>query len=479
MRAFGKYRLIAPIGTGGMAEVYLAVNNDGGARFAKLVVIKKLKDYLAHDREFMTMLVDEARIAARLNHPNVIQTLDVGETDGQPFLTMEYLDGQPLHRFRRHREHLPPGMLPSILVDVLAGLHHAHELKDFDGTPLSIIHRDVAPQNIFVSYEGQVKLVDFGIAKAVGRSSETRPGVLKGKIAYMAPEQAAGISVDRRADLFSIGVILYEFATGVRLWEGRSDAELIRRLVGAEIPSSPRAVNPKVDEELDRICRKALAYVPDDRYATALELQGDLEAYLEKTGTRCSAREIGDFVAAQFAEERTAMARTIADANVTDLASSLDAPPQSSTKSKGSVEPVDLRTPAATATTDTLTLSSDTQAAKKGRLPTIVVAALTLVVAGVTAVGVVTKGRAFGVERTPPPGVTITLRATPPDARFSIDDGPPLSNPFVGVLPEDGREHSVSAAAPGYASRQTKLVYRSDRDLSVRFVLAPLTPRTK
>ena len=207
-----------------MADVFLAVQSGPtGSGFQKLMVVKRLRQNLADEPEFVAMLVDEARIAARLNHPNVVQTNEVGELNGQYFIAMEYLDGQPLHRIQhRNAQRQKDGATAPfskdlqyvVLLDVLAGLHHAHELLDYDGTPLQIVHRDMTPHNIFVTYEGQVKVVDFGIARAVGRSAETRQGIIKGKVRYMAPEQAIGHNVDRRADVFAIGIILWEVASG-------------------------------------------------------------------------------------------------------------------------------------------------------------------------------------------------------------------------------------------------------------------------
>src|SRR6185437_1077783 len=190
----GKYRLIAELGHGGMAEVYLAVVR-GPAGFNKLVVIKQIRPQLAEDPEFLGMFLDEARLAARLSHPNVVQTNEVGQEGNRYFIAMEYLEGQPLNRILHRLQKsggLPLGLHIKILSDVLAGLHHAHELADYDGTALEVVHRDVTPHNVFVTYEGQVKVVDFGIAKAAGRAGETRHGVIKGKAPYMAPEQAAG-----------------------------------------------------------------------------------------------------------------------------------------------------------------------------------------------------------------------------------------------------------------------------------------------
>ena len=183
-----------------MATVYLAVTqNEGGFDFNKLVVIKRLREHVAADPEFVVMLQDEARLAARLNHQNVVQTIEVGEHEDEIFLAMEFLDGQPLHRVRKRAgANIPLDIHLTILSDVIAGMHYAHELPDFDGKPLSIVHRDITPHNIFITYDGQTKILDFGIAKAEGRASSTRHGVVKGKIAYMAPEQARGEMLDRR-----------------------------------------------------------------------------------------------------------------------------------------------------------------------------------------------------------------------------------------------------------------------------------------
>src|SRR4051794_26091703 len=191
---FGKYRLIAELGHGGMADVFLAVAR-GPIGFNKLLVVKRLKANLVDEPEYVAMLGDEARLAARLNHPNVVQTNEVGQEGDQYFIAMEYLDGQPLHRVltrSEKKERMPLAMHLRIVCDVLSGLHYAHELADFDGSPLNVVHRDVTPQNIFVTYDGQVKLVDFGIAKASGRDGETKTGIVKGKVTYMGPEHAMG-----------------------------------------------------------------------------------------------------------------------------------------------------------------------------------------------------------------------------------------------------------------------------------------------
>jgi eukaryotic-like serine/threonine-protein kinase len=320
--SFGKYRLLAELGHGGMADVFLAVQaGPAGSGFKKLMVVKRLRQNLAEEPEFVAMLVDEARIAARLNHPNVVQTNEVGHVDGQYFIAMEYLDGQPFHRIqhRAAQRAKTTGTSPLsqqqqyfILIDVLAGLHHAHELTDYDGTPLEIVHRDITPHNIFVTYAGQVKVVDFGIAKAQGRSSETRQGVVKGKVRYMAPEQAIGQNIDRRADLFSVGIMLWEIATGRRMWKDKDDLQIVQELVGGNLPPSPRTLVPTVPEEIDRICRKALAHKVEDRYATAEDFRSDLEEYMAKAGVLVEARRtLSPTLLELFADKREELKRVV------------------------------------------------------------------------------------------------------------------------------------------------------------------------
>src|SRR5580692_2855373 len=238
-RSVGKYQLLAVLGRGGMADVFLALSR-GPMGFSKLVVLKRLRRALADDKGFRNMFLDEARLAARLNHPNVVHTHEVGEDKGNYFIAMEYLEGQSLnkviHELSKRGETLPELVCARIISDALAGLHYAHELKDFDGTPLDIIHRDVSPHNVFVTYDGQVKLVDFGIAKAALSQVQTEVGVLKGKVAYMAPEQAMGTDVDGRADIFAMGIVLWELLAQERLMTGESAAATLLRLLQQPIP---------------------------------------------------------------------------------------------------------------------------------------------------------------------------------------------------------------------------------------------------
>jgi serine/threonine-protein kinase len=307
--AMGKYQLIAELGHGGMAQVFLA-RATGPAGFNKLVVLKQIRPQFAEDPEFLSMFLDEARLAARLNHPNVVQTNEVGEDLGRYFISMEYLEGQPLNRVLTRLgakgegpDRLSVQQALLILVDTLAGLQHAHELCDFDGRALEVVHRDMSPHNVFITYAGQVKVVDFGIAKALSSSAETRTGVLKGKIGYMAPEQAMGERVDRRADIFSCGMLLWEMLTGRRMFKGVPDVAALQRIVTGELPTV-RSVMPEVPERLEQITMKALARSREDRYASAAEMGADVEAALAELGPRGTLRDVGRLVEKTFESDR-------------------------------------------------------------------------------------------------------------------------------------------------------------------------------
>ena len=303
--AAGKYRLLGELGRGGMATVYLAAV-EGPSRFTKLVVVKQLHADLAIELEFREMFLDEARLAARLSHPNIVQTYEVIEGEGKFLLVMEYLEGQPLSNVRSRLARKKVFALSDqvrILADVLDGLHAAHEASDWDGTPLSVVHRDVSPHNIFVTYEGLVKVVDFGVAKASTSSQRTQTGVIKGKISYMAPEQALGKKVDRRADIFAVGIMLWEAIAGRRLWKDIPDPGIMHYLASDQIPLLSEFA-PDVHPLLAEVCRRALAADPAARFATAAEMRSKLDEYQVLSGKRPEVREFGASLAEHFAEER-------------------------------------------------------------------------------------------------------------------------------------------------------------------------------
>jgi serine/threonine protein kinase len=303
----GKYRLIAELGQGGMATVYLAVAM-GDSGFRKLAVVKLLRPEFAIDEEFIQMFLDEARLCARLSHPNIVHTYDVGVDEGEHLIAMEYLDGVSLHaataKLGRNSGPFTFPLQAKVLLEVIEGLRYAHELRDYDGRSLEIVHRDVTPHNIFVTYDGQVKLLDFGIAKAATSSVKTATGVIKGKLTYMAPEQARGEAVDARADLYAVGVMLWEAVTGKRRWPtGITEPALFTRLATGELPESPNAASRGLPAEIDTVVMKALAPKPDDRYQTAAELRDALDGVM-RTIEPVSLRTLSAMLSKTFAEDR-------------------------------------------------------------------------------------------------------------------------------------------------------------------------------
>lgn len=317
-RAFADYRLVASLGSGGMAHVHLAISARAGG-FQKLLVLKTLRPEHAADPEFRRMFLDEAKIAARLNHPNVVHTYEVGEHDGQIFIAMEFLEGQAYSTVltRVGRNELPIGVGVRILADTLAGLHYAHELQDFDGKPLDLVHRDVSPQNIFVTYVGHAKILDFGIAKGSLSNGNTQSGVIKGKVGYMAPEQVMGGAIDRRADIFAVGVTLWELLAKTR-FVGKSEEEvavITRRIQGRE--RSIREVAPESPAALLAICERAMALEPAARYPTALAMQEELEGYLAREGGG-DARTIAALLDETFKEERSKVRRVVEESVKSD-----------------------------------------------------------------------------------------------------------------------------------------------------------------
>ncbi len=309
----GKYQLLAILGRGGMADVFLALAR-GPAGFNKLAVVKRLRGSLADDAHFREMFLDEARLAARLNHPNVVHTYEVGAEDDVYFIAMEYLEGQSLNKIIKEglKRELPFDQVfcARIVSDALAGLHHAHELKDYDGTPLRIIHRDVSPHNIFVTYDGIVKVVDFGIAKAALSSAQTEVGVLKGKVAYMSPEQAGGSRIDARADIFAMGIVLWELLTKQRLMQGDSAAATLHRLMME--PITPiAALRTDIDPELENILTRSLEKEPIDRFQTAQEMRDALDAYIASTGRTLRTDDIGRQISGMFQKVRDEIGRQI------------------------------------------------------------------------------------------------------------------------------------------------------------------------
>lgn len=300
----GRYEILGEIASGGMATVFLG-RVTGAKGFQRLVAIKRLHPHLESEEDFVAMFLDEARLAARIRHPNVVATLDVEDQAGL-YIVMEYIEGDRLLGFLRNAaktgERIPPPIALRIGLDTLAGLHAAHELCEDDGEPLNLVHRDVSPQNILVGVDGVARLTDFGIAKAASRLTVTRDGQLKGKIAYMAPEQTKRVEIDRRVDIFAMGIIMWEMLTSKKLFTGEADVEVLNQLLFEPIPRLKDNV-PGLPAALDAAVMKALERDPAKRFATAAEFADALERASKIIGGAANARTVAQYVQKVAAEK--------------------------------------------------------------------------------------------------------------------------------------------------------------------------------
>jgi serine/threonine-protein kinase len=313
----GKYELITRLATGGMAEIFLA-RLRGEAGFEKLVVLKLILPELAEDPEFVRMFLDEARLSARISHPNVCPVFDLGQADGRYFVAMEYLEGVPLMSVMRElsrARRLEPRLIAGLMVQACEGLHHAHELRDVEGQPIGVVHRDVSPSNLFVTVDGVVKVLDFGVAKALAAAQRSASGSLKGHYAYMAPEQVQAQPLDRRADVFALGVLLFELATGKRLFRRESDLATFRAITEEPIPRV-REVEPHVPAALADAVDRALQRDPARRFPTARALGEALAAAVAPLGGALSGAalsiEVSGLVADDLAKRRATIAGALA-----------------------------------------------------------------------------------------------------------------------------------------------------------------------
>jgi serine/threonine-protein kinase len=477
-----------------MGDVFLAVNL-GPSGVSKLIVVKELREQLASVPEARSMFLDEARIATRLNHPNVVQTLEAVEDGESLYLTMEYVEGQALQNIVRgpKRALVPLAVQLHILADVLAALHYAHTLTDYDGTPLNVVHRDVSPHNVLVTYEGGVKLVDFGIAKAADAKTVTESGVFKGKVRFSSPEQVIGTPVDPRSDVFAAGAVLWEILAGEQMWKGVPDTKVLVELASGRIPS-PRSVVPSVPEALDAICTRAMAFEADDRYPTAAAFREALLDSLRESGEAEVA--IGPVLSAAFADEQRAMRATV-DAEIRAIREA------SSESIRLRRIPVLSVPPPAEASRGTgLAHAQTSRQTPKGKV--VVPIALGVCCALAMALYAAFPAHPHQVVQPPqaaqpmadPPApapssqsapsdavpapapsaaartVHVRLSAQPAAARFVIDGAVTPSNPYDIDVPSDGAVHKIVVQAPGFETRSIPATF--DRDVVLDVSLSGL-----
>jgi serine/threonine protein kinase len=512
--AIGKYQLIASLGQGGMARVYLALVA-GPAGVNKLMVVKVLSSEMLHGPEGgLELFWDEARLAARLVHPNIVHTYEVGEADGNYFLAMEYLDGQTLRvlQVRAAQDPLPNVEELRIVSEVARGLQYAHELRDFHGAPLNVVHRDVSPQNVFVTYDGQVKLIDFGIAKTRDAGHETRAGLIKGKLNYIAPEQLRGDPLDRRADVFALGAMLWETVAGRRFAGGANVPEVakVHKRIKGEEPNI-RSVRPDVSEELATIIDRAIHIDREQRWHDAAAFADALDAYIDATGKRPGAKSLAAWMQPRFAQDRAAMHKVI------------DERVQLILKSPSAVEIEKMpNLPVAEGTGSGTWPGAERSGTFKGRGPKVeeaqsiagpvgmrpklrlaaIGAAVTLLVAGALALfmpaDAVTLSSPAPIpgetpvaatanqpsSDAPAPGssvqasdslspahVTVQLTASPPSTQVTID-GAAVTIPFSGEFTKSAALHRIEATSEGY--KPSVRLVSFNRDQTVNLVLAPM-----
>jgi serine/threonine-protein kinase len=491
----GRYEILTLLGEGGMARVYLAVSR-GPVGFNKLVVVKQVRPELAWDQDFINMFFDEARIAARLNHPNVVSTYEVVEEAGQYLLAMEYLEGHTLGEIlhRLGRAQMPLDQHLWILCQVLAGLHYGHELADYDGSPLGIVHRDVSPSNVFITYNGEVKLLDFGIAKSAGAAAATQKGTVKGKIGYGAPEQFLARPVDARADVYAVGVMLWEALTGKRRKQAETPAAAYEARVSGLEPKV-REVKPDVPTRLGDICDRATAVEPGARFATALQFQRALERYLESRPRPIIQRDLATLINYHFKNERLEMRHQI-EAQLSGPGAAVGR--ELSAVSSATVTPVTLSETPHQDPAHAPSVSGMRAPPRPLRMgpKSMIAAAVTLVAGGVVATALYVNrqpgarpavraiaptaaatpvlepvpqaGRRSAPGSTDKPRtVQLTIQVQPREATVTLDGKMLNNNPFQGEVPLERRTHVVQASAAGFTTMERTITFAEDTRVDI------------
>lgn len=481
----GKYQLLAELGRGGMATVYLAVATGPSTSFRKLTVIKRLREDVQNDPEFLQMFLEEARLAAQLSHPNVIHTYEVGEEGGRYYIAMEYLDSVSLQSIigrLKYDGSFTFAHYLRVLLDVLEGLAYAHNLNDLDGSPLNLVHRDISPHNILTTFDGQTKVVDFGIAKAANSMVETRTGVIKGKVTYMAPEQAFSAHIDCTADLYAIGVMLWEAIAQKRRWKGLSSGHVLQKLAMKELPEPAGAAARGLPPELDEICMRALAHEPGDRFKSADEMATALRKVFNKLEDQPTPRQVGEVLAKEFAKERNQRKHVIEErlrVAQTETVTSLPmvAPPPSSvsvTETSG--------VPASLIGGKTMTSAAvpivTPPESTKAKAPVFMLAGAGLLLAAGGVYGFIRKADNVPVGQSTATTLAATasvaptsqasaatsafvkIKVTPPTAKLQLDGAPVAPNADGVDVKTDGRTHTLEGKADGYEDAKVQFTER-------------------
>jgi serine/threonine protein kinase len=496
LETYGRYQLIKKLATGGMAQIYLA-RQSGVQGFEKLLVVKRILPHLAENEDFITMFLDEARIAARLNHPNVVQIFDLGQQDETFYIAMEYIHGDDVRKVWKQAERqgtqVPVPLICRIIIEACAGLDYAHKKTDVSGRPLNIVHRDISPQNILVSFEGGVKVVDFGIAKAADQATVTKSGVLKGKYSYMSPEQAQGQPVDARTDVFALGVVLYELLTGTRLFKRANDIQTLSAVTECKV-QPPSFIDERLPRDLDDIVMRALAREREERFANARELQEALEGWLLKNKLPSSSVHLAAFMQDIYAERLareaeegrllfTESSQELSQGDVLDKATPNAAKPTRSVRSKATREPLP-RVPSRDQMTraegvrsgpisQPVALGDEVKPpptenslpmqpglSRTGPLAVLAVAAA--VAAGVAAYALVGSSRAHVVVTSDPPGATVRFSGRALDCRT------PCTLPAV-----EAGEHALELVKDGFRPVKTSLAVAARGEQVAPFTLEP------
>ena len=477
----GRYRLLLELGQGGMARVFVAFSSGLGG-FNKLVVLKVMRDELRENESSLAMFLAEARLAARMNHPNIVQTLEVGEDGGRYFICMEYLEGQTLGRLLKKTADVPLPLAArlELICQVLEALIYMHGFTDPDGTPLSLVHRDISPNNIFVTFEGTAKVLDFGVAKATGVSHETEAGMFKGKLGYAAPEQILGNS-DQRSDVFAIGVLLWEILAYRRLSQDRTQQEIVQaRMAGVDPELMKKALGVPV--ELLQICMRAAAKQLEDRFASATEMRDALRAYIRSNNLEYSPEQLRAVLSDLYAAERVEIRRLV-DQRMKQAVVEDDHP--GSVIQAIPVAPAVLGgIGAVTLTGNASTYITQPAAPNKGKWIAALVGVAAL--AGVAGRWLSATDRSSPVSNVPgasssqAPGagtassaaaklVTLKISASPSDTEILLDGAKLEGNPFSGQFPKDQALRRLELRCIGRVTEARMI--RLDQDLDLLIAL--------